>query len=279
MTESGVQWVAVQSVLATTEPIPAYGGIAIARVALESMAESLNSGSVPMSANHDSRMAVRTRNVTASVRERAAGGHELFMSFEVHPEDWEKYGHLPGMSHTVLEPIRGEATRGKVVLAKFSADAAWFDDDVIIAASAATQAAFEVNDLVDNPGVMPGRVYQFSIIPDARVIIETSLALFNALGPNLAASAIWDGLKLLFVRRRAPKGADINSSTTVEIKLENGDRSINACVTTSDHAVAKAAVDALQEAVSKFTFDDADSILIDWRSDSAGDGGEWKRIH
>ena len=273
-----MQWVAVQSVLASTDPIAAYGGIAITRDALEDMAKVLNAGTVPMSANHDSRQGIRTRNATAGVREKVTGGFELFMAFEMHPDDWEKYGHLPGMSHTTIEAIWIDELAQKSIVAKFSADAAWFDDDVIVSASHAVQSAIGQNSAVENPGVLPSRVYQFSVVPDARIIIETSLALFNALGPNLVASAIWDGLKLAIARRRTPKGGNASAKTTVEIKMDNGDSSITACVSTDDSAVAKAAVQVLGDAVSKFSFPETGKRVLDWTSDAKDGGSEWKEV-
>ena len=271
-------WVAVRSVLASTDPIPAYGGIAISRGALEGMAESLNSGTIPMTANHDSRQGIRARNAVAGVREKSSGAFELFMSFEVHPDDWEKYGHLPGMSHTAIEAIRVDEVAQSSIVASFSADAAWFDDGVIVSASRAVQSAIGQNSAIENPGVLPSRVYQFSIVPDARIIIETSLVLFVALGPNLVASAIWDGLKLAYARRRIPKGGKASAKTTVEIKIDNGQSSITACVNTDDSAVAKEALQVFGDAVSKFSFPETGKRVLAWTSDAKDGGGEWKEI-
>lgn len=231
-----------------------------------------------MTANHDSRQGIRTRNAIAGVREKAAGGFELFISFEMHPGDWEKYGHIPGMSHTVIEAIQVDEVSQSSVVARFSADAAWFDDDVIVSASRAVQSAIGQNPAVDNPGVLSSRVYQFSAVPEARIIIETSLALFNALGPNLVASAIWDGVKLAFARRRTPKGGNTSAKTTIEIKIDNGESSITACVSTDDSAVAKDAVQVLGDAVSKFSFPETGKRVLDWTSDAEDGGGEWKEI-
>lgn len=69
---------------------------------------------------------------------------------------------------------------------------------------------------------------------------------------SLGAAAIWDGIKLLFKRRRTPMGGDQSATTTLNITVVDGERSLNAVVATSEEAVAERALQSLEVVAKQF---------------------------
>lgn len=45
-------------------------------------------------------------------------------------------------------------------------------------------------------------ILSISVIPDAKIALGFGWSLFATLGPNLVSSAIWDGVKYLFAKRK-----------------------------------------------------------------------------
>ncbi|GAA3336594.1 hypothetical protein GCM10020358_23640 [Amorphoplanes nipponensis] len=91
---------------------------------------------------------------------------------------------------------------------------------------------------------------------DVEILLQGSYAVLLALGPNLAASAIWDGLKLLLVNFRRKHG-ESRPEPLVTFKINetnDGGRSVEAFVRTDDPEYLRRAMTGLTEAVSA-TFD------------------------
>jgi hypothetical protein len=255
-------WLAFQAVAITTQPVPAYGGFQAHVDLLHRLAQQYRSESVPMHANHDMLNGLRTRKVEANVRERADGYHELVLNGEVHEDDWARAKHLPGISVTLMVPIGESEPRADIAL---SADAAWFSSTDIA----------EAGKIVS--GVLPtqsAEAYQFGLIPDPQIFIELTLATLQTLGPNLGASALWDGLKLLLLRRRVPEGADPDQATTINFSVT--DRGgWTAVVKTNDRNVALKALETLGDVAEKTVGNLADSYnAVPARWDQPR--GEWR---
>jgi hypothetical protein len=134
-----------RGLLATTDPIPAYGGIQLALEALESIAQTLNSGApVTTRLFHDAREPLHIENVSAEVRQRGDGEHELWIEFDVEEEGWEKYeserdarGAPGGLSFTITElfaELRSDDESVPVTVV-VAADAHHFSDNEIAAAA------------------------------------------------------------------------------------------------------------------------------------------------
>jgi hypothetical protein len=145
------------------------------------------------------------------------------------------------MSLTLLAPI-GEpfgTPAGPWDLVTLAADAGWFGDDSVVEAA---QLASETTL------IQPARAYQFGLIADPQIYIELTMTALQLLGPNLAASALWDGLKHLLGRRRVPTNADPSSRTVINFTVV--DRGWSAAVETDDPEVARQAIEALSAATN-----------------------------
>lgn len=125
-----------------------------------------------MHAHHDLTDAIRTRDVTAVVRDREDGYHELVLNGEVHAADWDRVQHLSGMSVTIFVPLPDADPNAEITLA---ADAGWFDD-----ADIATAAA----RVASHAPTASARAYQFGLIADPQIFVELSLAMLQGMGPT-----------------------------------------------------------------------------------------------
>ena len=168
---SAPEWRHFESVLATTHPLDAYGGVRISPAVIHSMVAELNTGNVAMLGHHDRLRPLRTRDLRASAISLPDGELAVQISGEVHHDDWSQLGDVRAMSFgagqnldSVLWP---SAQRPDVTLA---ADAAWFDAEDIAGACS----------ILASLGGVKGQAYfQFSLIPDAKIIIDASSSLFT----------------------------------------------------------------------------------------------------
>jgi hypothetical protein len=134
-----------------------------------------------------------------------------------------------------------------------SAERTWYTDETIRDSAEAIARSLASATENRQHAVSSGQLVQFPALPDAKIVIETTVALVNALGPNVVASAIWDGIKLLWNRRRFhdadPFGGERLTAIDVMIVDVDGTETI-AAIKTNDQQVAHHAVsrvfDALQ---------------------------------
>ncbi|MEU4623081.1 hypothetical protein AB0G04_24300 [Actinoplanes sp. NPDC023801] len=128
---------------------------------------------------------------------------------------------------------------------------------------AATPYGFTPDELADAARVMSG-THPVEVRPlqrggsgwDVEILLQGSYVVLMALGPNLAASAIWDGLKLLLVNFRRTHGPS-RPEPLVTFKINeagDGGRSVEAFVRTDDPEVLRRAMNGLTDAISA-TFD------------------------
>jgi hypothetical protein len=249
--------------MATTHPIEAYGGIQLAPEALAQLAEQFNTGSVPFAANHNHLETMRTRNAKAYVRARADGYSEVVAQIDVAKEDWERSGSMNGISFSTSDDI---GQYGEDPGLYIYADASWFSDFDIVEAGRMTNDRLLTTADPAYTGLKVGRYFQFSIIPDAKIVLEVGWTLFIALGPNLVASAIWDGVKHLFAKRKLQKVTEDNARpTTIDMHIQNGQSKIVAVVTTDDEHIAKVAIDSLAGAIQNLTSNEQ-RVVLEWKA-------------
>jgi hypothetical protein len=128
---------------------------------------------------------------------------------------------------------------------------------------AATTYGFTRADLADAARVM-SEALPVEVRPlqrggsgwDVEILLQAGYATLMALGPNLAASAIWDGLKLLLIKFRTTHGAR-RPDPLVTFKVNettDGTRSVEAFVRTDDPEYLRRAMTGLAEVVAT-TFD------------------------
>ncbi|WP_431277879.1 hypothetical protein [Leifsonia poae] len=229
----------------TSEPIKAYGGIAFPATLLRSFAEKIDGGSFPFHLDHDLTKPIRIRSVEVFVHDRNDGISELRFRAEMHADDVHFIDSRPGVSATVMSPLARDEHSPRQFDAQFqlSADHAWFEDEALIGVE---ERLIELGVPADS--LLVQRAYQFAVVPGPQIYIDVAFSVLLSVG----ASAIWDGIKLLFARRRTPPGGDATTPTTVNIEITDGSRVLRAVVTTDDLDVAKRAIDSLEVVATGF---------------------------
>lgn len=223
----------------TTQPIDAYNGVEFSRETLETAAASLNSGEVPMNAEHDGRKPVRIRNLRAWVDDGAEGFYQLKMSYEIHPQDAHLVDDMRGMSAALSSPIPGRGYEDAAEKAiELGADHAWFGDDALLEAESLLVAGG-----VEALSIRTVRVYQFQLVPDPQIFVTVLLPLAEVVATGMLSSALWDAIKHLFRRRKTPPNGDGSAPTRLNLRLEDGQRSFIGIVETQDADVADRAID------------------------------------
>lgn len=244
-----MSWKRVAGFVATTDPLEAYGGIRLAEEALRSMHDQFVRGEVPMNGHHDSLLPIRTRNLVASLRPTERGGLGLWLEVDVHEEDWDRSGLARGWSYSAQEQIPPEEwpTPTQPVVSVTIAAGRFANADLIAALQ-----------LINRGFPVAGsRLFQFSALPPARIIVDMVWPVLTALGPNLAASAIWDGLKLLVLRFQVRKERARESGTgpvpidkpIVEFHIAGGDFRAIAAVRTEDPDVLQKAMEVMSDSI------------------------------
>ncbi|GAA1950844.1 hypothetical protein [Microbacterium aquimaris] len=239
------EWRPVHGVLMTSEPIEAYGGVAFPAALLRSFAENLDGGQFPFHLDHDLTKPIRTRHFEVLVQDRSDGIAELRFRAEMHVDDVHFIDSHPAMSATVMRPLARDEHSPHQADAPFqlSADHAWFGDEALIGAEEQL-----ILRGVPAERLVVQRAYQFAVAPDPQIYIDVALTILLSVGAN----ALWDGIKLLFARRRTPPGGDPTTPTTVNIEITDDTRVLRAVVATDDHDVAERAIDSLEVVAREF---------------------------
>lgn len=193
--------------LVTSHAIPAYGGIQLAEAMVEQVAEAVASGSIPMHFHHDISRPVHVVNVEAGT-ERLPDGHlAAWAEFDVDDSAWAAFrdeldiASAPGgMSISMTTPL-DEPSAQSEASSLVAADAHHFSDEMIREAAVLLAAI--------DPTISGARLYQFSSIPDATIILDLLTPLVLTLGPNIAASIIWDATKAFFARGKGSVNLNI----------------------------------------------------------------------
>lgn len=255
----------VRARVATTHAIPAYGGIRLADEAAHQMADALATGQVPMNFGHDMARPVRPANVEAGTERLEDGELAVWVEFDVDAETWDAWerqreavGAPGGFSFTTNETFA--ARGGPPYDFQITADAAHFDDDFILRAAAET--------LPPENSVELGHLFQFSWVPDPKVVIGVATTILSGVPGNLLASYLYDLAKRFRDRMEGRKRGPI-----FEIRVERTPTSQNTIVKidTAHTADLEAALmqvpDILRaEATSAFwndlhnRYDDADRV-------------------
>lgn len=235
----------VESIVATTDPVSAYGGFRLRRQQLEEMARSLNSQSVPMRMFHDARKPLRVENVDASVQQRPDGEYILRVDFDLDEDDWTRFeaewrdrGGPGGMSFTLTEPFAehrsaGDLTGISVVVA---ADAHHFTDDQILGAA---------NEFVGADAIEAQRLYQFSAIPAAIALVQFFVQEGAQIPPGVISAWLYDAL------RHFRRGVQPSPGITLEMKEPNG-REVRAVISEgTDSPVAERAIAAFESVANR----------------------------
>jgi len=230
-----------RQVLATTDPIPAYGGIQLALEALESMAQTLTSQSVPMRLFHDAREPLYVEHVATEIRQRHDGEYELLVEFDIEEEGWARYeaernarGAPGGLSFTITAPIAQFTSEvgAQPLTVTVAADANHFSDDEILTIAGDFAGASNINI---------SRLYQFSAVPDALVLIQFIGQELAQIPPGIISAWLYDAWQHL----RRPEQP--NPALTLEsVEGPEGRKTTASIPTGTDNAVAVRAIEAFE---------------------------------
>jgi hypothetical protein len=179
----------VRARVATTHAVPAYGGICLDERAVRQIAKAMADGTVSMQYNHDLARPSSAVTVAAGVEPTEDGHLAAWVEFDVDEHEWELFeqekraaGAPGGMSFSTVETF---ATRGKPPYdLEIAADASYFDDDLIL--NAAQKA------LPGELSVELARLYQFSWVPEPKVIFDIAEQILMALPGNLLSEYLYD---------------------------------------------------------------------------------------
>lgn len=252
----------VSAILATTDPIPAYGGIQLAPSVLKGILARIREGRLNLTADHDGRKRLNPKWLHAEIRQTERGSLGVFVELEVEEDEWVKYGRR-AFSVAVSEPVTTSSQLNSSPALSVAADASHFDDQTLESAFKALSPHFAVDGR---------RLFQFSDLPPARVILEMALLTLQVIPINLLSSFLYDGLKHFLRPKRAEK-AIIEFGITDERR----NRSINARVETNNPEILQSALTQMstlyldRPGEDTYEFDDQDQ---EWRTlrDNMGNG-------
>ena len=246
------EWQLVHGTLMTSEPIAAYGGISIPTATLQDIALQMSALETPFHLDHDLSKPLRMRNLEFFVKRRSDGIDELRFQAELHEKDIHWLESRPAVSGTLMSPLERDQAKSVNSAAEFrlSADHAWFSDDSLIRA----EEQFLLSSL-ELGQIAVERAYQFSAVPDPQIYLQITYSILSSIG----AAALWDGIKVVFAKRKTPHGGSEAAPTVINLTVKDGPRSMTAVVKTQDESVAHRAIDAISETATDFFQGSADS--------------------
>jgi len=206
--------ITIRGFLTTSDEVQAYGGVALAPEALYYIANEIRQGKMPLRSQHDERYLLDPQILLVDVRETSSGSLGVWIEFEIDEQEWKENGNLGGFSIAVTsDHFDPDLNNTKPVL-KIYADAGHYSDERFQAAVARLEQHFAVGG---------GRLYQFDILPPAKIIIDFALTTIQAIPPNLLSSWLYDGLKALLLKPKNHKAPEQlpQSVTCIRITSEN----------------------------------------------------------
>lgn len=230
----------VSGFIATTDPVPAYGGVALSEETIKEMASSIRLGDSQMPVAHDGRRALNLCVLGAEIRRTDRGSLGVWLELEVEEEEWKRYGDLRAFSVGMIEHLVKPTGDSEPFIGIY-ADAAHFDEQLLAEVEAKLKSSFVV-------GV--GRLYQFSELPPPNVIIEMTMVALQALPGNLLGAVLYDALKMLLKPKHAPR-------TVFRFRLKDKQRWVEGYLETDSEVVAREAVRSLPQLASAQAGDQA----------------------
>lgn len=231
----------VRARLATTHPIAAYGGLQLPREVLDRVASAVASGAMPMHFGHDISRPVAVTDVQTGIEQLDDGYFAVWAEFDVDSKVSAAYesevaaaGAPGGMSISFTGPLAGRSLASDAPLV-VAADGHHFDDDEIDNAVA----------ILGRLGVEAGGevLYQLSLEPIAKIVIDVVWPAVMSLGPNVVAAAIYDAAKSFF-RRTGRRTLVFNVSFT---ETRRGARKVRLHIEVSNELELSAALDRLPD--------------------------------
>ena len=212
----------------------AYDGVQLAESVIEDIARRLRTEKTPMLVSHDIRRPLDAEILDAQVRATPDGFKEVWVRFTVDEAQWREFerevqgsGAPGGFSFSASEPVTIlEATEGTTsdIVLELAADASHWPDGTLFSAGADLQTVGRVE---------VSRRYEFAIEPNAVVV----LGVMGTVALGVLSNAIYDALRRFLRPHRR---------TVFHFRVQQGDRTAEARLETSDAAALQEAVRALQ---------------------------------
>jgi len=206
----------ITTTLATTRPIPKYGGVQIALEALEQMRDQIKQGRTPMHMNHRATGSIDATVRDVRIEQISDAEHALLVDFEADEDawaevesGWKAVGAPGGFSVAVTEAQ--EKVNGPLgPVAVFASDAGAYTDEERAEAARLISEVSSVEVL---------RLFQFSEPEFAKIVLEFS----REVGAGLLVAAISflvgrrGGMSHVEMRRVEPDG----TTTTAVLDTNN----------------------------------------------------------
>lgn len=200
--------------IATSHPLSVYGGVRLSPDVMEMIADNLRTSRYPFAYEHDQRFDADIQLLKVE-EEFAARG-------------------VGGFSIAVIEPIKKALADDDRPRIGINADSAHFDDSTILGAAGSLESHFAVD---------AGRLYQFSVIPPAKVAIEMAIVTLQAVPPGLISASLYDALKTWLLHpKKAPK-------TVFHFRFHGQGDHVQAHIETDDADVVKEALSSIRDVV------------------------------
>lgn len=224
----------VRGRVATTHPLSVYGGIVLAEGALQSMAEQLRLGNMPMNFNHNIDQPISAVVLDAGT-ERMDDGHiAVWVEFDVPEEEWD----------VVTRELAAAGAPGGFSFTGMTNFAGPSDAVITLAADAHHFSQQQIRDAADvfpdDYTVRLAKAYQFSSVPDASVYLSFAVSVAAEIPAHLLAELIMDSCKKLFKR-------DASNVYNLSIHCRPGELKAKVRIATDDPDAFTVAVKAASE--------------------------------
>jgi hypothetical protein len=88
--------------MATTNPIPAYGGVALPPEVMYKLAAAIQEGRLPLRVNHDERHSLEMQILLVDVRETKTGSLGVWVEYEVDEQEWKTIATLQAIPPNLI---------------------------------------------------------------------------------------------------------------------------------------------------------------------------------
>jgi hypothetical protein len=220
--------------VATTGPHEGHPEFEMPEEALYLLAGALTQGALQMLLDHDERKRVNAKVLWARVEATEDGHLGVLAEYEI-PEGSTAGRTGFSVSLKIARRLVHSASPDAPTISLY-ADALNFDQDLVF------EAADAITDQLE---IRAGHLYQFNILPPAKVVLELPLTLLVDFAWAIFAASILEGLKK-FLGRGKP------TDFRFEVKRPDGSE-VTGLLRTDDPDVAKHALDALTEITSQGT--------------------------
>lgn len=232
-------YVEVLAIVATDDPMTAYGGIRFMPPALEQVAEALREGRLKSGFHHDPRIKATYTIIDSGLEVTPEGRTQVWAKLRMEQSEWDEFhkglpeGSPGGMSISFTRKITqiDGALGDNGVSIQLAADAHYWTEEEVVGAARTIAAAAS--------GVDVRKRYELAVDPNA--VVYLGMVFAQVVLPTIdgvLGAAIYDATKGLLRR-----GDD---KTIFHFEIETPDRKTMGYLETKDRRVLKRAIDSFE---------------------------------